>query len=853
MKKLNSDFFFAGVFFLAFLHLSTLLFAQQRSLDRELLVYIMPDSLEMADGIAAVALQNASVKSSALAANLQKTRAISIAKAFPDWQAKDSIQTRKDGTSVKVPSFHRIFKLTFATKAEADSALKILNNSAAVLYAEKHSAPVLDNDQFYIDGTQWYLNNDGRNGGVAGADINAEGAWAIFTGSPDITIAIIDSGVDTGHEDLTGKSSGEMPFGNPHGTLVAGVAAARAFNQDGIRGVDWNAQILSKTIFNSFGQWLGDAAVGQKITDAVDEGADIVNCSWSFPDYPTTLGMAFAYAYKMDRVSVATMGNTSAPETRYPGAFNNVIAVGATQNNDIISDFSTTGNHIDVVAPGGTNPSNLLNGRDIWSTSIGDNYQLTSGTSFAAPQVAGLASLLKGFNNDLSNDDIRQIIRLTAEDDIVPGPDPEYGFGRINAGQALEVLQAPNELLQWSQSGGAVVNTVGIYQTQFYSASGLADGTYLVKRHEVQNTITFPQQFCEIAGAWGRGVGTVGWNAGTPNYGEGFCELMPGTLTNQQATFRTYVYEVVSILGQTLGWYPTTPANVTFAYSVLGIPGPNTTITGDFPPGSCNNSTQIFTLSNPSGGTAQTWSVSNGLQIVGSNTGTFVTVRVTGNGNQWIQASITNMCNTQTNVSKTVSVGIPQLTVSTYDDRTPQPSNYTYHTATAVQVPGTVPSNYRWFQEVNGVPTTQIATGLQLNRWPIPPCTTKYYQLQVTTACGTALYRGYAYNYYGCGSMYTVYPNPATERLIVEMDSSSINPENISEQAALSLIQNQPQNNENDIEYVLHNWFGIKVLSIKSKALRTEIDISRLPEGIYHLSIINGVEKIHTQHIVISK
>lgn len=161
---------------------------------------------------------------------------------------------------------------------------------------------------------------------------------------------------------------------------------------------NYEAQILSKKIDDNFGQYLGDPAVAQKITDAVNQGAHVLNCSWSFPQFHNTLAQAFAYAYKMNRVSVATMGNTSQQETRYPGAFTNVIAIGATQNNDIRANFSTTGNHIDVVAPGGDGSGGV---RDIFSTTPGNGYGFAAGTSFAAPQVSGLASLLRGLPDRL--------------------------------------------------------------------------------------------------------------------------------------------------------------------------------------------------------------------------------------------------------------------------------------------------------------------------------------------------------------------------------------------------------------------------------------------------------------------
>lgn len=146
------------------------LHAQQRNLKTELLVYILPDSLELpADVKTSVNLQRATIRSSALKTALQETRVIGISRAFPNWSTKDSLVTRNDGVTINAPPFHRIFILTFATESEADAAINILQKSTAVLYAEKQSEPVLDNDPSYIDGTQWYLNNDGRNGGVVGA------------------------------------------------------------------------------------------------------------------------------------------------------------------------------------------------------------------------------------------------------------------------------------------------------------------------------------------------------------------------------------------------------------------------------------------------------------------------------------------------------------------------------------------------------------------------------------------------------------------------------------------------------------------------------------------------------------
>ncbi|MDR2586476.1 MAG: S8 family serine peptidase [Prevotellaceae bacterium] len=538
----------------------------------EVLVFIMPDSLELAPGLErGASVQQSDIKSQQLRATLTAINVNSIARAFPDWIAADSIVYSERGERVRRPEFHRVFTLSFDSEQDADEAIRKLSDLPAVVYAEKNTGAicVLDNDPQYLDGTQWHLKNDGRHGGIVGADIRAEQAWDIFTGSSNITIAIIDDGVEVNNIEFLGKASGDQQLGNSsHGTRVAGVAAALANNAIHGRGLDWNARIRSYRVQDN-GIYNGDAAAAAKVMDAVNQGCQILNNSWSIPGYSTTLGQAFAYAYKMDRVSIATMGNSGNMQTRYPGGFSNVIAVGSTTNRDVLSEFSTTGSHIDVVAPGGVD-TNRTDPANVFTTTIGNTTRFSAGTSFAAPLVSGLASLLKGYNNNLSNDDIRQIIRLSA--DKVPAMNGvnfsnQYGFGRINAGRALALVR-DNQLRHWTTTGGTVVSSTGLHTVTFVSASGLAPGPYNVRRYEVRKTVAFPEQFQQIVGVWGRGVGTTGWSVANHNYGEGFCEVVSST--SSEVTLRTYVYEMWSISGQYIGYRPTTPANVTFAYTVLG-------------------------------------------------------------------------------------------------------------------------------------------------------------------------------------------------------------------------------------------------------------------------------------------
>lgn len=529
-----------------------------------------------------------------------------------------------------------------------------MNNLTSVLYAEKNTIAELANDPDYLNGTQWHLNNDGRNGGVIGADINADDAWSVFTGNSAMSIAIFDTGVESDHDELIGRVTGDSPINYYHGTAVAGVAAASGNNGIGGRGLDWETQILSKRIFDvdttsqdwiNYRDWayVGDVIVAEKIIDAVDAGAQILNHSWRGINYSSTLASSFAYAYKMNRVSVASMGNDQSPVVKYPAGFTNVISVGATTNTDVRSFWSNTGNHIDVVAPGGID-DDITNPENIYTTSLNNDYLFTSGTSFSAPAVTGLASLLKGYDNNLSNDDITNIVRLSADEVFgMNGQEftNEYGYGRINAGGAFDFLLPPYSLKNWTANGGNVYSTSDSYVMTILGASELSSGSYIVKRREVRKAVTFPESFCEVEGSWGRGVFSNGWNQINPNYGEGFCEIVPGTLTNTGATYRTYVYEVWNLAGQYYGYYPTTPLNVTFSYAVLGVPNP--TLIG--PNYICASIVTEYSIMDLPIGSSVIWETSSNIDTV-STTMSQCYVESDGIGPGWVRVTISGICDT---------------------------------------------------------------------------------------------------------------------------------------------------------------------------------------------------------------
>lgn len=650
--------------------------------------------------------------------------------ANPRFVEADTLKVLADGTRLQQLNMTKLFRLRVDDDDTRNTLIKELNKIPEVLYAEQNGTvtPYLipSDDRF---NEQWGL----RNTIFPGRDIHAEQAWDIFTGNPTNIIAIVDGGVDVNHEDLNEKvTGGDTGFGwGGHGIHVAGIAAAESNNGQGVSGVDWNAQIHPQRIDNV----QDDVDTYNAIVDAVNfsPNVHVLNHSWglTFPDESPgrnsiTVRQAFALAYKANRTSVVAMGNhqqTNPGVVAFPAGFDNVIAVGASNIQDVVAGFSARGNHIDVAAPGVT----------ILSTFTGGGYGNNSGTSMATPHVSGIASLLKGFNANLSNDDIENIIRLSADDldnpgagdGTTPGFDQSSGAGRVNAERALGFLVAPFSLNRLSSQGGTTFGSpTNYYNVLFLTAAGLSSAWYSVQRYEVRKSVTFPQSYCQFVGAWGRGVGTTGWSVANPNYGEGFCEVVPGTLTSTGAVLRTYVYKVYTILGQYVGWYPTSPGNVTFQYSVLGIPNPNAGISG--PSLVCDNGQYSFQTM-PQGATGIYWQSNNPTNFPINSNG--LATRVDGfNGGVSIWGTyLGGVCNGVT-MTKPVHVGLPTGQIS--GPSTVYPGQvYTYN--------GTFhDGTYAFEWSVNG--GGSIFAGGSPNSWvSIYWNTDGSVDLQTTNQCGT--------------------------------------------------------------------------------------------------------------------
>jgi hypothetical protein len=799
----------------------------------EVLMYVMRDSLDLSPGsIGIVDMKHVNVSSKKLNKILGNLNVNGISKAFPEWGRSDSLSRSSNTSLVEKPDFDRVFKLTFLTEKEATDALTQLNSISCVLYAEKNSKVVLHDS--FTDGTQWYLKNDGRNGGTSGADIKIEGAWAITNGSSSTKIAFLDTGVDINHDEFSGRASGDTPV-HYHGTGVAGVAAANGNNTIGIRGINWNTTILSKAVFGTDTTFIGDAPAAQKIIDAVDAGADILNCSWGGPNSTSTLALSFAYAYKMNRLTVASMGNDASETTIYPAGYYNVFSVGASTNNDARSWFSNSGSHIDVVSPGGSGFDVTIpdtDPTDIYTTSPNNGYRFIAGTSFSAPAVSGLASLMKGYNTNLSNDDIAQIIRLSADKVAGMGGQNftyEYGYGRINAERTMSYLRAPYTIKQTSSSNGSNYSTSQLYGMQLMGVQGLAPGNYYVYKHEVRKNIIFPDTYCTLIDAWGRGVNTNGLSQASPNFGMGFCEVVPGTLSTSGFTLRTYVYEVYNISMQYLGYYPTSPSNVNFAYTTLGIVQP--TITGSYLV--CPTNTTYYLNSVPSGSTI-TWDKSSNLTIV-SSTSTSCTVSPNGTGDGWIKATLTQGCSVTMNVwIGAFSSG--SISVSGTAAVCPN-SLYTY----TAQVPGGHSSSYSysWTYPSGWTLYNQNQNTIQLYTPSSPGGGTV--RVSVTNCGGSSGYSGITvYPRSGCGRYFMIYPNPASDNITITLDANfSSNTNSLNNEKNVDNNYSQETEPVNFIIRIYNNQGTLLSSNVRS-GNSFNIPLINMRDGTYIIEISDG-------------
>jgi hypothetical protein len=369
----------------------------------------------------------------------------------------------------------RIFRITYKDDIDPTKLCDVFNNENIVEYAEplyKHELTIIPNDPLYSD--QYELRA-----------IKMEECWDISTGDPNVTIAIVDSELDWRHRDLSGNiyenpgESGSDSQGKDkrfngidddgngliddyhgwdfmsnttyaelldgkikqdndprineqdaisfHGTSVASVCSAVSDNARGMASPGWSCRLMPVKIRSDHG--IGGAE-HQGILYAAMMGADVINCSWVGVGFSQHERDVVKQAVALGSLIIASAGNSGESiDINYYINSQNVMYIGASDQNDEIADFSDYGIITALYAPG----------KDIQCASPFDNYTISNGTSLSAPLVSGVAGLIKSQHPDWTNFQLWHQLRSTS-DNIFESDDKkrEYHYGRLNAHKCLQ-------------------------------------------------------------------------------------------------------------------------------------------------------------------------------------------------------------------------------------------------------------------------------------------------------------------------------------------------------------------------------------------------------------------------------
>ncbi|MEP7027836.1 MAG: S8 family serine peptidase [Candidatus Eisenbacteria bacterium] len=525
----------------------------------------------------------------------------------------------------------RTWRLVLAPGADPRAAARALAGAAEVELAEPDAVyhlawtgPVfLPDDPLFADGTQWGLANSGAGpyGGVSGVDVRAPLGWAITSGSSATILGIVDTGFDLHHPELNRdladgsprviaryNSSIESDYGTPddsvgHGTIVAGVALALTNNGPLLGGSG-----VAGMCGGSGGDSVGCRVVEVKATPtshtdvlsselvkgiifAANSGARAINLSFGGDEDNDNVREAIATAATRGAVVICGAGNGQDERPQYPGYYARYglgVSVAAIRSDGTLARFSSRGPQIDVAAPGEDIMSTYLTYENAYASPL-RNFAASSGTSFAAPFVTGLAGLAYTIQPDMRNNEFQEMLRRTARDVGEPGRDDTYGWGIPDAQALLSALLPPRGFVRglvraqtWSLVGS---DSVTLSRTKLNDQRGCPiDGRYLAERWEVRAHVDLPPgRLLETPEVIVRKKlpnpalpGTNGWDAGPLlEYNVGWGELVPGSASASGFDVRSYVYRIASPTQNVCGavnidFVPARPADVFFDWSAFG-------------------------------------------------------------------------------------------------------------------------------------------------------------------------------------------------------------------------------------------------------------------------------------------
>lgn len=379
-----------------------------------------------------------------------------------------------------------VYVVTLPPTASEQAVASALAKHPHLKFAEvdRLVAPgLVTNDAYY--GSEWHLQT-----------INAPGAWDLSLGT-GVTVAILDSGIDATHPDMQGKlvpgwnfydnnNNTADVFG--HGTMVAGVVGAVGNNTVGVIGVAWGSKLMPVRVTDTSGTgYLSAFASG--LNWAADHGAKVANLSFAVQSSSTTQTAA-QYFKNKGGVVVNSGGNYSVLDSTAPS--DALVSVSATDSTDSRASWSSYGPYIDLSAPG----------VGIWTTLMGGGYGAVSGTSFSSPLTAGVVALMMAANPSLSPSQIVSILESTAVDLGSTGYDQYYGYGRVNAGAAVQAAAAggaadtqPPTVAITSPGAGSTVTGIVPVNVSATDNVGVAHVDLLVNGTLFASDITTPYSF----------------------------------------------------------------------------------------------------------------------------------------------------------------------------------------------------------------------------------------------------------------------------------------------------------------------------------------------------------------------